>query len=277
MATKTPARLFFIVAREANVAVIFRRGPSAWTQIIKWNLDRDTFDQGQWFHGRIFEERCDLSFDGNLLVYFASKYGPKQTDSDISSTWTAVSKPPYLAAMGLWSNGGSTYGGGGLFTDAGTLVINQADTKGHPDFQIKRLRVLSMSNVECEYNTIFSCRLAANGWSRTQECKRKIGLPEIWERLNKKSGAVIVFENSISELKQEWKFYIKQNDQVNEIPNAQWADWDHNGRLVVAIDGKLFASDKAGLKPEAGKLKLLTDLNDNKPETFKAPGSATRQ
>jgi hypothetical protein len=65
------ARLHMILARKAHTAVIFRRGPSKWVQLIKWNTDTDDFDLGQWFHGRIYERRCDLSPDGSLLVYFA--------------------------------------------------------------------------------------------------------------------------------------------------------------------------------------------------------------
>ncbi len=48
-----PCRLLFILARDANKAVIFRRGPTKWVQIILWDTARDTFEQGQWFHGRI--------------------------------------------------------------------------------------------------------------------------------------------------------------------------------------------------------------------------------
>src|SRR5215469_4929229 len=70
-ATKTkivPARLFMIVARRSPVAVIFRRGPSHWVQLIKWDTGNDTFQTGQWLHGRIYERRCDLSPDGSLLI-----------------------------------------------------------------------------------------------------------------------------------------------------------------------------------------------------------------
>jgi hypothetical protein len=42
-------------------------------QLTNWDTDTDSFDLGQWFRGRIYERRCDLSPDGSLLVYFAQK------------------------------------------------------------------------------------------------------------------------------------------------------------------------------------------------------------
>src|SRR5262249_44616225 len=70
-AVRPPCRLHVLLAREAPVAVILRRGPSAWYQVILWRTDRDTFEDGAWFKGRLYEERCDLSPDGELLLYFA--------------------------------------------------------------------------------------------------------------------------------------------------------------------------------------------------------------
>ena len=63
-----PCRLFVIVARAAPRAVVFRRGPSEWYQVIAWDTARDVFSDGAWFKGRIYENRCDLSPDGRLLA-----------------------------------------------------------------------------------------------------------------------------------------------------------------------------------------------------------------
>ena len=69
------ARLHAILAREADKAVVFRRGPSNKTAVLEWDLDTDTFTLGQWFYGSFYPYRCDLSPDGRHLVYFAAKYG----------------------------------------------------------------------------------------------------------------------------------------------------------------------------------------------------------
>lgn len=89
-------RLFVLTARASRKAVIFRRGPSRHVAVISWDLARDTFTVGQWFTGRIYERRCDLSPDGEMLVYFAAGWRRQPF------TWTAISRPPFLTALALW-------------------------------------------------------------------------------------------------------------------------------------------------------------------------------
>jgi hypothetical protein len=105
-------RLFVIPARDAPPAIILRRGPSRWYHTILWDMERDTFREGAWFRGRIYEEKCDLSPDGMLLVYFAFK-GIRLGETIVDS-WTAISRPPWLHALVIWPQG-TTYGGGRRF------------------------------------------------------------------------------------------------------------------------------------------------------------------
>src|SRR3569832_1063297 len=71
---QTSTSIFGILAREAPTGVLIRRGPSSQTQLIKWNLKDDTFEEGQWLKARVYERRCDLSPQGTLLIYFAATY-----------------------------------------------------------------------------------------------------------------------------------------------------------------------------------------------------------
>lgn len=87
--THAPPRIYGILAREAPVGVLFRRGPSDWVQIIRWDLSNDTFEEGHWFHGRIYEQRGDLSPDGKYMIYFAAKRSASRPKHE--QTWTAVS------------------------------------------------------------------------------------------------------------------------------------------------------------------------------------------
>jgi hypothetical protein len=102
------ARLYVLIARAHRRAVIFRRGPTRLVRLLAWNLARDTIEPGQWFKGRIYERRCDLSPDGELLAYFAATHRPPYY------SWTAISRPPWLTALVLWPKG-DCWGGGGLF------------------------------------------------------------------------------------------------------------------------------------------------------------------
>ena len=117
-----PCRLSLVFAAGVSIAVIIRRGPSNWFHVIKWNTATDTFELGQWLHGKIYAERCGLSPDGLLFVYFAAKRSHVRKTEGYRETYTAVSKPPYLTALAMWPEG-STWGGGGRFTKNLTLCL----------------------------------------------------------------------------------------------------------------------------------------------------------
>src|SRR5262245_25413411 len=110
-------RLYFIVAREAARAVVFRRGPTRQGELLTWNLGTDRLAAGQGLEGRLYERRAALSPSGDLLIYFAAKYGTGM------QTWTAVSRPPYLTALALWPKGDG-WGGGGLFDAEHRIRLN---------------------------------------------------------------------------------------------------------------------------------------------------------
>jgi len=120
-----PCRLGLVFASEAPIAVVLRRGPHEWVEAVKWNTATDSFEPGQWLHGRIYEERCGLSPDGSLFVYFAAKHGRVRKSEGYKDTFTAVSKPPYFTALAMWPEG-STWGGGGRFINNKTLRLAYA-------------------------------------------------------------------------------------------------------------------------------------------------------
>ncbi|MHC4756091.1 MAG: hypothetical protein ACYTBP_13215 [Planctomycetota bacterium] len=122
MDKSSPCRLSLIFARNTPITVILRRGPSRWVEVIKWDTQSDTFEYGQWMHGRIYAERCGLSPDGKLFVYFVLKHGKIDEDQGYEQSFTAVSKPPYLTALAMWPHG-DTWGGGGRFIDNKTLRL----------------------------------------------------------------------------------------------------------------------------------------------------------
>jgi hypothetical protein len=152
-----PARLFVFLARNNSVGVILRRGPSDWVQMIQWHTKTDVFKPGQWFHGRIFERRCDLSADGKYFVYRAFKPGNRLKNPDYGDSWTAVSTPPHFTAKALWVHGGGD-GGGGYFYKEGWMLLNHLDTnrKLHPAYRLpKGLEVRTIETYEDEMEYMF--------------------------------------------------------------------------------------------------------------------------
>lgn len=123
MTPRPPPRLFVIVASGSPRAVVLRRGPSSWTQLILWETRGDVFTAGAWFRGRIYEDKCDLSPDGQLFLY--ATFQGSRTHAKVTTSWTAISRPPWLHALALWPMG-TTYGGGGRFTGNRRVVLRGA-------------------------------------------------------------------------------------------------------------------------------------------------------
>lgn len=120
-----PCRLFIILAREAPIALIFRRGPTKWTQLIRWHTDTDTFEPGAWSEGIIHPERSDLSPDETKLIYQAADYSMRQRTTNFPQQWTAISKVPWLTALIAWDNCNG-YFGGGLFETNSDVWVNES-------------------------------------------------------------------------------------------------------------------------------------------------------
>jgi hypothetical protein len=136
--TPSPPRLFVIFASGADEAIIFRRGPSQWYHLVRWNTRHDTLDPGAWLRGRIYEDKCDLSADGRLLLYFVHQ--GRKARTAYTDAWTGVSRTPWLTALGLWPLG-TTYGGGGRFTGSRKVMLRHAAQLPHRDHAALGLQV----------------------------------------------------------------------------------------------------------------------------------------
>ncbi|MEM0943745.1 MAG: hypothetical protein AAGI70_07335 [Pseudomonadota bacterium] len=68
---RIPARLHGLTARDAPVGVVIRRGTAKQVAVLLWDRQRDRFHLGQWMNGRTFALRCDLSPNGQYMIYFA--------------------------------------------------------------------------------------------------------------------------------------------------------------------------------------------------------------
>jgi hypothetical protein len=278
------ARLYAILARATPKAVIFRRGPSKWVQLISWRTDSDIFTYGQWFHGHIYERRCDLSPSGKLLIYFASKITSKTlADPEYTYAWTAVSRPPYLTALALWPKG-DCWHGGGLFKSEREVWLNHAGSRSHPNHRPRGLRVISNPLATGEDYPVWSRRIERDGWLRVQSGSYlpkargwKVVQKEIWQRKQPAGHAVLQSTLETIDFRRPGgyaeSFAVNTGGRRIEIPEIDWADWDQTGRLVFARAGKIFAGRINGPEVEA---KLLADMNSSRPSPVAAPEWATK-
>jgi hypothetical protein len=294
-----PARLFVLLARTSPVGVILRRGPSDWVQLIHWDTKKDIFTPGQWFKGRIYEQRCDLSPDGQLLIYFAFKGGNSKRNPDYRNSWIALSKPPYFTALALWPVGG-TWGGGGRFKDNKTIWLSiNPNSEPHQYHQPQGITILGSEDYDrygelglrhFQYNRInwiqtqvghetrmaktiiythFFRSLRQDGWVS------RFDPPYIWQKTNDRYKIVMkrLGYRLDRGMIDEYNVIDNRNDQQITLRGIGWADFDQRGRLILATEGKIFSA-----VVQDGELSLteLADFNAHKPESVETPDWAKK-
>jgi hypothetical protein len=253
---KSAARLYVLLASKAPLGVIFRRGPSKQVLLIKWNLDQDTFEYGQWLKARIYERRCNLSPEGDLLLYFAANWRkPYQS-------WTAVSRPPYLMALALWPKGDG-WGGGGQFQSRSQIKLNHRDNEMAlaPDFSIPKWMTVGQFGNQPgwgEDDPVWSTRLQRDGWKQTgySEMKKndlsakvwiEINPPVTWQKAHPVQPKRYTLQMSIMGIKEKngpWYLtehaIVRKGGEIESIGRSEWADWSQTGDLLFTQSGCLY-------------------------------------
>jgi hypothetical protein len=271
-----------VVAAEAPVVALFRRGPTLRTELLRWDTSSDTLDRGQWFHGRIYTRRCGLSPDGALLVYCAAKHGSRRAaDGGYADTWTAVSRPPYFTALALWPKG-DAWDGGGWFSGPRELHLNhhagQADA--HPDHPVSDgLRVHVNAGGRGEDLPILDDVLSAGGWRRLptphdEGPLRALRGPHVWLRPHPRDAVVLRMDYVGWDPRRpggplHFGYALARPDgELVEVLDAGWADWDHAGRLVYTDRGRVCA------RTLGEPARCLADLTSDVPTPVVAPAWA---
>jgi hypothetical protein len=268
------------------VAIIFRRGPSKWVEIIRWDTASDSIERGHWFHGRIYQRRCDLSPDGSKLIYFASKFtGATVKDKEYTYAWTAISKPPWLTALALWPKG-DCWHGGGLFRDERTVWLNHKleEAKPHPSHLPKGLRVVPNPGAHGEDDPIYAERLTRDGWELRQawDCEYAGGnrgfrtnTPEVRVRQHPSEPTIgLRMERYLRGYRYSEIFRVEGAEVHRDVPlaGADAAHWDRRGRLAVLHQGRLLTAELDGHRIE--RPRVVADFTEDRPAELEAPPSA---
>lgn len=282
MFTTPPCRLSVILAREAPVGVIFRRGPTKWVQIVHWDTATDTFTPGQWFHGSVHGRHSDLSPDGSLMIYFAGRQTISAMASDYTCFWTAISRPPYLTALALWPNFVS-WGGGGLFLSNTEIWLGMSEDRAiaHADHTPQGLTIQTHPD-SSPWIPIEDQRRARDGWERIREWHMEnvpehgtVTLtPRIDRKQNPHGSQALLLTTSTGDYRTREVYSVEDSTGVKApLTGVEWADWDHQGRLVFALKGKILTQDADAIGQEPPT--ELIDLNGNTFENVVAPAWAT--
>jgi hypothetical protein len=120
---------------------VFRRGPTNWSHVGRWDLGERRYEPGAWLGGRIFPRRPDLSPDGRFLCYFAHK--PSATWKH-GEAYVALSKPPWLTALHAFPTCG-TWTRGYYFTEAEDGE-NPEDTKLPIPYGLRSISMVQFAN-----------------------------------------------------------------------------------------------------------------------------------
>ncbi len=284
----SPCRISVLLARAASEALVLRRGPSRWVQLLRWRTDCDEFHPGQWFKGRIYDRRSDLSPLGTRFIYFASKIDRRTiADREHTYAWTAVSRPPYFTALALWPKG-DCWHGGGLFESETEIWLNH-----HPDVATPHpghvppsgLRVAPNPEAHGEDAPIWRRRMIRDGWRLAVEGSYpyrngawQTEAKEVWERSHPTQDLILRRTLDAIDFEAYGGPYVESFSVIRAgsetpIESARWADFDYHGRLVFARGGCLYASAPEEVQHVE---RPVVDLNSNLPEAVVTPDWALR-
>lgn len=270
-----PARLHVLLAHNAEIGVVIRRGPSRHVCTILWNRKTDEFQLGQWLKGRIYERRCDLSPDGKYMIYFAMN---GRWQSKTGGSWTAISQAPYLKAISLFAKG-DCWHGGGLFTSKRRYWLN--DGCGHtqlansPDLR-RDTNYIPIGGYGGECLSVYYPRLQRDGWDCLEQ--QNVGK---WKDIHifqkKLTDGWVLRKIAHSEIGapvgkgcywDEHCLYHPSSELLLSFPDWEWADVERT-RLVWAANGQLFSGHVNDNKIH--NQKMLYDFNPMKFEAIEAP------
>ncbi len=245
---------------------VLRRGPTDWFSIGRWDLEQPAFESGAWFRGTLYPQKCDLSPDGRWLAYSAHKL---PSSWPAGSIYEAISRLPWLTALVAWE-AGTTYTRGFHFDD----VAGQSDL-GTPDFGDAG-PCLARFGLRLNPPIQFAVE-RRRGWSEAPGTpSRESGGPwdeqrRIEMRKHQPNGRLMLHvEGSFAGFRTSpgWHepaaYYLSDGIDLTPLNGVQWADWDSQGRLLVAtaqgaleirtLDGTdqtvVFKEDLSGLAPD---------------------------
>ena len=282
-----PCRLHIVVARDANVAIVFRRGPSKWWHILRWDLEKLTFEPGAWLIGQLYPRRSNVSPDGQLLGYFVLKgeWG----------AYFAVSKAPWATALAAWKTG-DTYTTGCVFGPHRELIMYGAYlstqpfhgrypwpvetrdmykwrrgryfneyTRGWSELETDQLsgRLLQLQNQDLRFQPHKNPPIVLE--RRSEGIKRSLGVCDTTDLMS-----------SLDDPKEyEATYYLtNRKNEPDILPDARWADWDNHGRLLIATHSGRLQLFK--VTRHQCDLQWEHDLNGLAPQPIRAPDWAQK-
>ena len=274
MKAKVAPRIYCLPATKAPIVAVFRRGPTKWSHVGRWDLGERRYEPGAWLAGRIFPRRSDLSPDGRFLCYFAHKPSAIWEHGD---AYVALSKLPWLTALHAFATCG-TWTRGYYFTED-TDSENGEDTKLPIPYGLRSIPVIQFANER------------RRGWEEARDSPQR-DPGDAWDqhrnaRIQKRqpggdrllcvesrgwAGGEFGVDQAVDGLRVG--YWLERDGQMQLLDHIQWADWDRDGHLLVATrSGKLQVWAFDG---DHSEVLFDEDLSLSEPNPAPAPAWAQR-
>jgi len=278
----TPPRLFGIPARDAPVVAVLRRGPSAWTHVGRWDLEREVFEGGAWIKANLYPQRCDVSPDGSYLSYLGAT---GRATWSAGPTYLAVSRLPWVHALAAWGTCG-TWTRGVHFVDATDHALDAPDEGTIDDLRPAFGLALNLA--------ISFAVERRRGWGETPASPSRDVERDPWDQgraphvvmekprpgvtdvVLRVQGAFAAFrEGPFRNEPRVAQYTLVVGGDAHVLDDVQWADWAADGRLLVATaDGRLQART---IDDAVTVVAWERDLAALQPDPVAAPSDARRR
>jgi hypothetical protein len=238
-------RLFGIPARAAPIVAVLRRGPSNWSHVGRWDVERGVYEPGAWIRGNLYPQRCDLSPDGRWLCYFTLQ-GQVRESWAAGETYVAISRLPWLYALAAWGTAG-TWTRGAHFTE--NLDEQPLGDPDVGDTAALRKRYGMAVNRPATFAVE-----RRRGWHESPETppraehdmwderradhvvlrKPQPGSPSGAIELQVQGHFAAFREGPTGTRTRDINYTLRRGSSDEPMPDVQWADWAADGRLLVA-------------------------------------------
>jgi hypothetical protein len=234
----TPPRLFGIPALRAPVVAVVRRGPSDWSHLGRWDVAAGAYEPGAWIHANLYPQRCDVSPDGRWFAYFTLRPSARW---EVGPTYLAVSRLPWLTALAAWPTCGTWSQGAHFVEDPGVWQVGEP---AHGDAAPLRRRLGLALNAPA----LFAVE-RRRGWGEAPGSPPKRA-DDMWDlrradtlTLEKpRPGSAGRTRLTVQGLYAAFRsgapgevlYGVASDAGERPLEDAQWADWDARGRLLVA-------------------------------------------
>jgi hypothetical protein len=235
------SRIHLLVAKSAPTVVVLQRKRSKLFHVVVVNTRTLQVEEGSWFRGKLYPMRCDISFDGQYMVYLAM--------GSRGNTWNGVCRLPWLLTLTEAENVGTWYGGGYFASDT-VLRTNGWGRADHlppkctgAPFKLEPYR----SRFGGEDLGVIYERLERDGfrrlgdnWGSQQRLARRSYQvayegDDGWGRQISRSPMLKARYTGYLEHGYTFQFWFDEHPEL--LADTSWANWDSDGDLWVARPG----------------------------------------